>query len=228
LVATGEIPQLDKTTGTDGKARPIKGSRKQRLGSTWDDADLEDLGVDDDVFEDSKTRKRESDSEKRKRRNDREWEEGLGLRPGELALKQAKMEHAIGLIEAGVDPRSEKVSKLLLEASVHIIKDSGYDPFHGRSDQEVRDWHLFILFLVVEHGYPVDGAGMHVEWVLQRPFQNVDEWLGDEGAKFRKGWRPRAVSPQIMERWRAFLDEHAGKSTADICAMLEERAAHAA
>jgi hypothetical protein len=223
LGSTGEIPQLDKTTGGDGKARPVKSRsrRKRPLGSKspWDGADPDDDGGDNDEFDGSEK------SEKQKRRDDREWEEALGLRSGELAVKRAKIDHAIGLIEANVDPSSEKVTKLLMEGSAVVMNNTGYNPFHGRSEREVRDWHLFVLFLVREMGWRVDGAAQHVENLLQRPFQNVGEWLGEEGDKTRMAWCYPAMPPQIVEQWRAFAVGHEGETATEIEAMLVQHAA---
>jgi hypothetical protein len=204
-----------------------------RLGSTsaWNDADLDDDDDDEiaEEFEDSEKQKRDADSEKQqrridreRRRIDREWEEGLGLRPGELALKQAKMEHAIGLIEAGVDPQSDKVTKLLLAASAQTFVAPGYDMFAGRSEDEVRDWHLFTLYLVRMHGWRPEAASGHVEWVLQRPFQNVAEWLGEEGDKFRN--RPLnggSIGTMVKPDWFSFAAQHAAMPFDEIVAELD-------
>jgi hypothetical protein len=68
------------------------------------------------------------------------------------------MEHAIGLIEAGVEPQSEKVTKLLLAASAQTFVTPGYDMFAGRSEDEVRGWHLFTLYLLRKHGWHPEAA----------------------------------------------------------------------
>jgi len=136
-------------------------------------------------------------------------------------VKQAKAAHAFDLIKMGADLNSEKVQSLLRQAAVVVIKSlrGTYDPFLGRSDEERRDWHLFMPLLARSGGEP-QGIARHIEWILQRPFQNVAEWLGDEGDKFRKTWNlGRAeVGKQC---WQTFLAEQAARTIPDIIAELE-------
>jgi hypothetical protein len=41
-----------------------------------------------------------------------------------------------------------------------------------------------LLFLVKHEGGLVDGGvAEHVEWILQKKFKTVEEWLGPEGKK---------------------------------------------
>jgi len=99
--------------------------------------------------------------------------------------------------------------------------DHGYNPFHGRSESEKLEWLVFSLFLSYERGirggYDPQDAWSHVEYLLQRPFQNVDEWLGPEGDE----WRRRCMgaqgpSEQFKTGWVAFRDAHRDATLADI------------
>jgi hypothetical protein len=182
---------LGKTVGADGRARPAKQQSRRRP------ADLED-----------------DEDQPRKRRRD-EWDEW------DDPVKQAKMQHAVDLIGMGADPYSEKVEKLLREATAVKFTSPGYDPLAGRSEEERREWHVFMLFLARRCGWHPLGASGHVEWVCQRPFQNVGEWLGSEGDKFRKTNGMHPISDEIKESWQAFLIEQDGKSQPDIVAELE-------
>jgi hypothetical protein len=76
----------------------------------------------------------------------------------------------------------------------------------------IRQWLLFILY----GQHP-----QHVEWILQRQFRTPDEWLGEEGAKFRRpcGWRD--ASPEYLKAWAAFQEEHAADSIAVVKAALD-------
>jgi hypothetical protein len=105
-------------------------------------------------------------------------------------------------VESAAAP--EQIISLCIEHGVGYIHDPSYNMYAGRTDEEKRDWHVFALFLVQSHGCYPQGALHHIEWVLQRPFQNVSEWLGDEGDKFRTrcGWRP--IPPQVKTDWWAF------------------------
>jgi len=97
---------------------------------------------------------------------------------------------------------------------VGVIVDNNYNPFAGRSEAEILEWHIFITFLILDPDGTTgwmspDGAHYHVEYVLQRPFQNVTEWLGLEGDRYRKvnGYRQPIVSEQFKAEWASFLAE---------------------
>src|SRR5271169_2412747 len=87
-----------------------------------------------------------------------------------------------------------------------------YNPFANRTDEEILEWHLLVMFLSFDPD--ADRAGGepkrvwdHVEWILQRPFQNVAEWLGAEGNEFRKRTGMGAVTEEFKASWAAFLTE---------------------
>jgi hypothetical protein len=94
-----------------------------------------------------------------------------------------------------------------------VISTPDYNPMAGRSEAEQLEWHLFMIFLSYDGaahrqgGEPLD-VSRHVEWLLQRPFQNVAEWLGDEGDGFRRCYGMRAMPEQVRTDWAAFLDQH--------------------
>ena len=193
LLATGEIAQFDKLLGMDGKERPIRERKPTRKSAADSDLKFEcDL---DDEEDDATVRRR-------RRHADDPWDD---------PVKTAKMRHAVDLIEMGADPNEEKVVKLLREASSVTFKTPRYEPLAGRSEAERLEWHLFMLFLSFDQaagraGGEPQGVANHVEWILQRPFQNVAEWLGEEGDKFRR--RPLGSSPiseQFKTDWAAFL-----------------------
>jgi ParB-like chromosome segregation protein Spo0J len=197
LEATSEVPKLKKLVGADGKERPVQQSGRKRSSISRDrEVDSDDDDDDDDEEDDGKSKK---NREKQERRNEREWEEAFGLRPGELALKQEKSRHAISLIEAGVDPQSEKVIRLQREASVCVLETPGYNPFAHVAEEDRIDWYLFLLFLIVHEGALVHGGvAEHVEYILKKQFKTVDEWLGEEGDKVRRSCWGRLSHPLIF------------------------------
>jgi hypothetical protein len=104
--------------------------------------------------------------------------------------------------------------------NVAVYHDQNYDPFAGRSEAEKLEWLLFIMFLSYDgeahrSGYAPDDAAAHVEYLLQRPFQNVDEWLGPEGDKWRRISRYR-LTEGMKAAWAAFRDAHRGATFADL------------
>jgi hypothetical protein len=45
------------------------------------------------------------------------------------------------------------------------------------------------------------GVGDHIEWLLRMKFKAPEEWLGDEGDKFRTQCRIRPMPDEIKEAW---------------------------
>ena len=116
----------------------------------------------------------------------------------------------------------EELVQACLDAGVGLIVSRGYNPFAGRSDDERREWRLLVLWLALRQGYAVgDVAWGHVEWLLQRPFQNVAEWLGEEGEKFRARHGMSQPSEAATTDWSAFAAERQSLSEADIEAEIK-------
>jgi hypothetical protein len=119
-------------------------------------------------------------------------------------------------IEGIYDP--EQLVKVCVENDVGVIRDSGYDPFAGRSAREQREWIAFMTFMVRDCGYSAEGAGGLVEWILQRPFQNVSEWLGEEGDQFRRYNCYNIIKPipdETIASWHTFMSERDAYSQSD-------------
>src|SRR5258706_3006884 len=113
-------------------------------------------------------------------------------------------------IETTDDP--EKIVNLCIEHGVGYIRDPDYNMFANCTEEEKREWHVFLLFLVKHEGALVDaGVTEHVEWILQKQFKTVEEWLGPEGNKFR--WWRNPIKAEFIEIWRAFAAEQDRKST---------------
>ncbi len=111
-------------------------------------------------------------------------------------------------------PDGEELVKACIDANVAVIPTPGYDPFHGRSDEERREWFLFGLWLTVRHR--ARDVWPHVEWLLQRPFQNVAEWLGDEGEKCRTRWGMRRMPEALKTEWSRFAAKRRTLDEAEI------------
>ncbi len=104
---------------------------------------------------------------------------------------------------------------------VAVIQDPNYQPFANRTEEEILEWHLFLMFLSFDPdagraGGEPKNVWPHVEWVLQRPFQNVSEWLGEQGDKFRKRVGMGAITETFKAAWTAFLAERRNLKLADV------------
>ena len=110
---------------------------------------------------------------------------------------------------------SEAAAMLALSSELGALDDpeeilENYSPFAGRTEQETAEWWLFVTFLTCDFaarrtGMKPKDAWQHVEHLLQESFQNVSEWLGPEGEKFRKLRGKREPSEQFKQDWQAFL-----------------------
>jgi Protein of unknown function (DUF3102) len=120
----------------------------------------------------------------------------------------------------------EEVIERCIAQGIGVFHDPSYNPFAGRSEAEKLEWHLFTIFLSHDGvagrrgDDPMDACN-HVEWVLQRPFQNVAEWLGEEGDKWRASCGMRAMPDRVKADWAAFLDQHRDWTLPDAIKKLE-------
>jgi hypothetical protein len=197
LGSTGEIPQLAKTVGDDDKARPAKPSRRRRKQAT-------DNECDDDDWDD--------DGDRPRRRRVDPWND---------PAKQAKFRHAVDLIKLGVDPNSEQVNKLLLEASVCVFHSP--DPFANISDEQRREWLLYLLW-GIQAGYSPEYASHYCEWLKRNGWNSPTEWHNDEGDTYRSRRAMTQMSDETKESWAALLKHHCHTPLADIEAEIRRLA----
>jgi hypothetical protein len=115
----------------------------------------------------------------------------------------------------------EELVKACIDANVGLITTPGYNPFQGRSADERREWRLFALWLASRQRFTVNGAARHVEWLLRRPFQNVAEWMGEEGDLCRARWRMSSVSEALKTDWSTFIADHRSLSEEEIKAEVD-------
>jgi Protein of unknown function (DUF3102) len=111
----------------------------------------------------------------------------------------------------------EELVKVCIDANVALYITPNYDPFANRSDDERREWKLFTLWLAKGTAEP----WRQVEWLLQRPFQNVAEWLGEEGDRCRVRWGMRRMPEALKKDWSSFTAEHRTLNEAEIEAEFE-------
>lgn len=86
-------------------------------------------------------------------------------------------------------------------AAIATFTTPNYNPFAGRSDAEIAEWKRFAEFIADADEQALEGAARHVEWLLQRPFQNVSEWLGEAGRRFRARCGMKQPSPTFQKAW---------------------------
>jgi hypothetical protein len=67
--------------------------------------------------------------------------------------------------------------------------------------EDDREWALFLLFGVAELDADLIGFEQHVDWIRGRPFDSPDEWLGEEGNRFRARYRWENPGSEFIRRW---------------------------
>ncbi len=122
-------------------------------------------------------------------------------------------------------PADQVMTRCIAEG-VACFHDPSYNPLAGRTDAEILEWHLFILFMSFDAAAGRSGGepahvSDHVEWVLQRPFQNVAEWLGEEGDRFRKPYGGQGPSDQFKADWATFLNNNRQRELSDVVRELQ-------
>jgi hypothetical protein len=117
----------------------------------------------------------------------------------------------------------EALLEFCVANNVGVIRSDNYDPFALCSEAEKLEWLVFVLFIsydgaVGRTGLDPDDAWLHVEYLLRRPFQNVDEWLGPEGDDWRRKCGSSNYQPTDEWRtaWAAFRDARRHLTLADI------------
>jgi hypothetical protein len=84
-----------------------------------------------------------------------------------------------------------------------------------------RDWALFFLFgVTVLHADPISFE-QHIDWIRGHAVQSPDDWLGDEGERFRARFKWRNPSNEFICRWRDCLRINKDLSLAELRERIE-------
>ena len=105
---------------------------------------------------------------------------------------------------------AEQIVKAALDqrvALMGVITDQDYRVFAHCAEAGEREWHLFILFLSKVWGWYPDGAAAHVEYLSRKRFMDPDEWLGEEGDRFRRPFGG-SVSEEFKRSWAEFKEQN--------------------
>jgi hypothetical protein len=139
-----------------------------------------------------------------------------------LMVLTSDMRDLLEFMKSAQNLTPEEFVSTCVAQGIAVIKAGKTDPKEGKTDPELRECHLFTLLLHRQMG--VEGAAMHVEWVMRR-FQNPAEWLGEEGDQFRSRCSMKTIHKRISIQWQAFVDDHRELTADDIIAKLDHLAA---
>jgi hypothetical protein len=105
-----------------------------------------------------------------------------------------------------------------LNAAARVLACLPYpfnDPFNDGTEDQNREWLIFLLFLNRRCRWRVGVAADHCWWLRRRPFETPSEWLGPVGKKYHRLWGFR-FSDDFEGHWLAFLEQHRGRTPQDI------------
>ncbi len=136
-----------------------------------------------------------------------------------MATNAEELSRILASIEDGAS--IEKIQGFVSEQGFQTIVLQAPDPFAGFDDDGKRAWHLFTHFLATKCGFPSEGAGDHVFWILGKDFKTPAEWMGEEGQKWRQKIGMSRMHKKTIKSWEAFFADYDGKSLSDIEALIE-------
>ena len=118
--------------------------------------------------------------------------------------------------------KSETVADIGIKAASKVLALDYGDPFDWCEGDADRLEYAVFRKMLLESGVHPDGVEHHITWLLRHDFKTPSEWLGDEGAEFRKRWRMKEPTKKSKKFWAAFLEEHSDKSLENLRAELDE------
>lgn len=132
-------------------------------------------------------------------------------------------------VERLTDP--EEIMQLCLDSGAAMFMGS-IDYESSYSQEQRREWDVFILFMVRHFRWRAYGADDHVCWLKRRGYKAPSEWMGEEGDKDRAKnsvWLPK-VSDQAKQDWKDLLAETANLDRLTINKLIgeEDKAVEAA
>ena len=72
-----------------------------------------------------------------------------------------------------------------------------------------------------EMNWRLGAAAGHIEYLSQKQFMDPDEWLGEEGRRFRCWPGVQEPADEFKQAWAAFKQRNSGRSQSEIIAMID-------
>jgi hypothetical protein len=112
---------------------------------------------------------------------------------------------AFGFKVSDFDALPTDIKLAMFEAGIPKSSFGGFiqlaDPADDLSEAQIRGWQRFHAFLVERYDADPNGVADHIDWLLRQNFKTPEEWLGDEGDKYRKSCGMRPMKNEIREAW---------------------------
>lgn len=116
--------------------------------------------------------------------------------------------------------KSETVAFLGIKAASEAITVAYPDPFAEKSDEDRREFMIFMLFGIKSGAGPEFVVGYN-EWLARQGWKSPSEWIGETGDNWRKLWGMKPTSDDDKAAWTEFRDGYAEATAAEVKAMLE-------
>jgi hypothetical protein len=120
--------------------------------------------------------------------------------------------------------KSATVADFGLQAAAKAIVLQYPDPFDGTPQEELLEWHLFMLWQM-QHGRYSEDAGHHCEWLKRNRWTSPSEWFGEIGDRLRKAWGMHSLAAETKTDWFSFLAKNCNLPRDDIEAEMLRLAA---
>ncbi|MDA2928499.1 hypothetical protein MYX84_00900 [Acidobacteria bacterium AH-259-O06] len=131
-------------------------------------------------------------------------------RPAALMAPNAEeLQRILEQLRTGVDD----IEGFCSAHGMPVFHDTGYDSLHGLTDEEKREWAVYIL----------EGTWPEWEWVRQRSFRTPTEFYGPKGRRFMASIGCATKNPDILECWRKRLARYDGMSLQELEERLRKR-----
>jgi hypothetical protein len=98
----------------------------------------------------------------------------------------------------------EEIMQACLRSGVATF--AGTIDYHsGYSDDEEREWLLFMLYMIRHIRWPQEYAVEHTYWLKRQAYKTPSEWMGEEGDKHRRRIPMGQMSDGAKQRWKDLL-----------------------
>lgn len=89
---------------------------------------------------------------------------------------------------------------------IHSENPKGGTQWDDLSKEEQDNWEGFGHFLEDKEGWEPEGIAHHLEWLIRR-FDSIEEWLGEEGDKWRRIWGMHPIPEDLKISMRKYIKD---------------------
>lgn len=119
--------------------------------------------------------------------------------------------------------KSETVAVLGIKAASEAIVLAYPDPFAQKTDEDNREWALYMLYGVAA-GIRAEDSERACHWLARNGWNTPDEWQSETGDRYRAFWKLRPISQAAKDQWKVFRSANEHRTFDDLKAELQQAA----